>query len=1320
MILTKKLLTELSNRLKIGNRKGIHLNAIPGNSIYKLDLKRLSHAEKNLPNHFIEALLSENPLNFKVSLHHDAGDNKNLEEEIQLIKIRKIFESLINQTESIESEKGMNTFGFGFPILISKNKTDNKLIIAPLLIWQLKIKRITDKLDTWQISRSEEDPIQINEVLFNHLQNDAKVSMQIPLEINESIENGVIKAEQIIDLCQYLNNTINTKQQNYNKQEIYNIGTIKDKAHYEKLSQNNTSWLESAGIFSIFEVQKQNIIEEYDKLIEQIAEINLTNQESDTHLFQSISSVDTDPSQQSILHALESNKNILIQGPPGTGKSQTLTAILINALENRKKTIVVCEKRTALEVLQNALIERNLNHLSVLIKDAEKDRKLVVDSVRDRIDNHQITAVNYHSSKEELENILEKAKKHIHSINKGHLKLNAPIIDNKNWSGLVGKYLKENKEQEETWRDLQFEGIDFQYNNQEFKYLLDMLEKGESLYQSYKNIEPYNFINARKLTAENPYTIRENITQDFSQYIKAIADIKVLLKNIKEEYANQRKTILRTETQKIHEIIQEIENIQQIDHINLSLDKQINSLSYKISALFSKAKKRNRKYYNTLLDHFWHLENLLKDTQEIEPLTFKGNLEQKNRQVKFLVSKIKEITINFDTQLQTDFYHVNLFKTKEQLSNAETLQEKTNNLHKKITQDAWTIENINFTNLHEFIQSVEYIIRKKIDFFNAEQDLFNITFNWVNFYHNLSKEDKTIVNSLKTTKNWQKTFCIFYTNTVLAKSANQDLPTNDNAHQELEKVLVHLESAQLKFIKQVWENKQKQAIKAFEETNTKLTISNLYSKRSSKNNKRLSLRQIVKKDIDLFTSFFPIILTSPDVASNIFKGTDKYFDIILFDEASQSRLEENLPAILKANQIIISGDEHQMPPSNYFAKIFDGAEDEESEEEEEVVIDKDNILLGCESLLDFAAELNFEKKDLDFHYRSKHPFLIDFSNHAFYKQRLKAIPNTQDYVPIKYIQVDGTFYESTNEREADAVLYIIEHDIKRLQNGEYPSVGIATFNIHQRNLIKSKILERQKSADYVAFNEKIQELEQKGMFIKNLENIQGDERDIIILSTTYGIGKDGKFAQRFGPINSKKGYKLLNVIITRAKIKIYCCSSIPEQYFMNYKDYLATDKSNGKAYFYAYLAYCKAISEKNYHVSNAVLSALSENEESQENRDGLESPFEEEVYEILASHFGEEKLITQFKCAGFKIDIVYDTKLPNVPKIAIECDGAKEDHSSREAYLYDRHRQKILEQQGFVFHRIWSTNWWQNTSRETKKLVDFIKQTETNKTNGQM
>ena len=1478
MELTEKLLTELQRRLKIGNRRGVHLNAVPSNSRYKFDLNRLSHIDKNLPDNFVKALLSELPLKFRISWKDNVPDLNSLfeEDQSQLVRITKAFENLINQTEAIESEKGINTFGFGFPILARRDRADNKLTVAPILIWSLRIKR-TKEFNTWEILRNEEDPIYINEVLINHLQSDANIEIeQIP---SDMLDDGLINKNELIEICSNLIRSINTTspddlEETFTK-KLDKITSIGDKAHYDKLPLNSSnSFIDFSGLFSIFEVQKQNIINDYVNLME-LEGINIPLEDLEGHSFQPISSVETDPSQQSILHSLEATRNILIQGPPGTGKSQTLTAVLINALENNKKTIVVCEKRTALEVLHNALIEKGLNYHCVLVRDIVKDRKTVVDSVRDRVDNSEYKRYRYNYSKESLDNLIQKSKDLITNINNKHQKLDEKLIGNKSWSDVVGNLLAEIKGHTDD-SNFNIEKNLFDYSTQELNTLLDIVQKGQILYTEFLPIESKSFINSLKLVGDNPYLIEQGINDDFDVYSKQLEQIKLLLEANRSEYISLRKSELKDQITSIDnhientrvkenelsdlvsiakndyynlrniEFTQQLESVTQIlyqiDNIfsnnknnpDFTNTNKINGFGYKVLSVFSKRKKQTIADHYELQSKSVKLDECLKISKDFQNLNFTDSMDAKKNSLSTLKTEItklknsfsdkienefvlfnlssvldpndnekpfqsihsvtndtnnseafltklqsiqttfknylseinsvfkalskelaesKDIKINqtfdktfkenkeavselkskielikaeFDSKIQNEFQQISLLKANPneiEIKSLPILQEKVKALADKIKSDSWTVEKVKFTEFYKFISGIETLIHNKNEYFKAEKDLFTIEFRWFQFYNGLSTSNKTIVNELKSKNNWRKSFLVFYLNSMLVNSANLDLPTNDDDHKELDKTLSGVEKEQLNFIKEFWFSKQIDTTREFEQKNVNLSVENLYNKRSSNRFKRLSLRQIVQYDANLFTNFFPIILTSPDVASNLFKGMNGYFDIVMFDEASQLRLEDNLPAILKGKQIIIAGDEHQMPPSNYFSKVFDGAiEDEEDlDEENEIVVDKDNILLSCESLLDFASELNFHRKHLDFHYRSRHPFLIEFSNYAFYNQRLKPLPNNFDYVPIKYVQVNGTFSEHTNEAEAEMILSIIDKNINRLPNGEFPTVGIATFNIAQRNLIKSKILERQKFSKFEEFNSKIQELEEKGMFIKNLENIQGDERDVIILSTTYGIGKDRKFAQRFGPINHSKGYKLLNVIITRAKYKVYCCSSIPEEVFMNYKEYLITEGSNNKrAVLYAYLAYCKAVSESNNDLRLSVLTTLAENTTKSAGFDSfkggdLESPFEEEVYQSLADHLGTEKLIPQLQFAGFRIDIVYDPKVVGVPKIAIECDGAKY-HSSREAYLYDRHRQKILENHGFVFHRIWSTNWWRNSSRETTKLVDFIKQIESTTT----
>ncbi|MCB9336154.1 MAG: GreA/GreB family elongation factor [Flavobacteriales bacterium] len=1324
MEITEKLLIELQNRLKVGSRRGVHLNAIPARSRYKFDLTRLSHIDENLPKNFINSLLTEQPLKFKISWKDNVPDLNSLfeEDQAQLVKITKSFENLINQTAAIESEKGINTFGFGFPLLVRRDQSDKKLTVAPILVWSLRIKR-SKEFNTWEILRNEDDPIYINEVLINHLQNDSKIELE--QLSSDLLDDGLIDKNELLDICVKIIETINTTTpddlRETFKEKLENIKSISDKKHYEKLPlTSNNSFIEFGGLFSIFEVQKQNIIHDYGNMLElEGATIDLEDMEE--HTFQPISSVETDPSQQGILHSLENTRNILIQGPPGTGKSQSLTAILVNALENHKKTIVVCEKRTALEVLHNSLNEKGLNYQCVLIKDIVKDRRSAVDSVRDRIDNSSYRRYRYTNSKENLEGIIDKAKSLIDSINKKHIKLGEKLVGAKNWTRIVGELLSELKGNEEDY-DLEIEKGAFKYESTELNKFLEVIRKGQLLYNDYKPNKEFSFINPFKLNGDNPFIIEEQILDDFTSYKTELASISKEISEYKTEYSHKRHSQLENQLKSIIDIDNNLQPILSKNKQNedFYLETKTNGFFYKTISLFSKEKKEtiiDQQEANSL---FLQLSSISENCNDLASFVIPNSLKEKVNALKEFKIGIETTKNDFDNKIELEFQNLNLLqeiKEEYDTKKLQSVKDKLNSLERKISLDSWSTIPLKFENETELIKSIQKIIQGKETYFSNEEDLFSIEFKWFQFYNSVSELEKTIIDQLLEKTNWKKVFLLHYLNSMLVNSANTDLPTNDNDHKELSNSLSNLEQEQLKYIKEYWYSKQIDATRDFDNEHHNLAVENLYNKKAGTKHKRLSLRQIVEFDVDLFTTFFPIILTTPDVCSNLFKGKNKYFDIVMFDEASQLKLEDNLPALLKGKQVIIAGDEHQMPPSNYFSKIFDGSIDDEDEFEDESG-EKifENGLLSAESLLEFAEELNFEKKHLDFHYRSRHPYLIDFSNFAFYNQRLKPLPNGFEYTPIKYIQVNGTYSDHTNDVEAETVLSIIDNNINRLPNGEYPSVGIATFNIHQRNLILSKINDRRKFEKYVDFNEKILELEEGGLFVKNLENIQGDERDVIILTTTYGINKDGKFAQRFGSINHQKGYKLLNVIITRAKYKVYVCSSVPEEVFLNYKEHLSVEGSNNRrAVFFAYLAYSKAVSENDNELRLSILNALAENTTQSSSVDilnaDLESPFEEEVYQALTDHFDESKIIPQLQFAGFRIDIVYDSKISGIPKIAIECDGAAY-HSSQEAYLYDKHRQKILEGHGFVFHRIWSTNWWRNPTRETNKLVKFIKSIE--------
>lgn len=1328
MNLNAEIFQAFQNKLKTGNRRGVHLNAIPGNSRYKLDLAQLSEIHKSLPEHFIVDLLTQKNVSFKFSIHdqiveEDSADSsrrilsfeedKEETEEVEneespasaehpndetkdkkKEKLSRSLENLIFQNEVIYSEKGVNSLGFGFPILIRKDVSDAQISASPLLIWSINIKP-TNEMNTWEITRAEDDPIYLNEVLINHLQSDSGVILDQLSE--EMLSDGKIDKPELFNICETILSQLKVTQNlDFIMNNYAEIPAIKTKAVYETLlPKKGDAFIIKSGIFSIFEVQKQNIINDYEVL-----KSNFHPLEDPAKLpFQSITSIETDPSQQGILEALKSQNKILIQGPPGTGKSQTLTAVLVNALENKQKTIVVCEKQTALEVLYNALHKMGYARYCTMIKDSISDRKLVVNSVRNLIDPADFKKPMQLYSSQSLNDQIVEITGHQNNVNAVHHLLNTQLLPEKNWSEIVGNLL-EFKDSRET---LDLQDSIFSFSNEEFTEIETLFNEGESLYKEYEPFINSSFLNTEKLIQENFHGSLQNLDQSFQGYQKFWEEIQTLIRDFQPIYIEKKKQEFGQNLQKLTSLINETEIMTSTLNSNSEefLPEVTDGFFYKLAALFSSTKKRKIQNQKRLIA----ISSSLKEIS-LNPLfpgiEISGNLWNNKNEIINYRQKTQLAETEFTSNIEVNYESLdflNLFDAAILGRETENISQKIQSLKKSVVNDRW-IKNTNIGNTYpQTKQWLNDLFLTYSAIRNHRSNPLLAEYNWFSFHHNLSFFQKGLLEKLYPLQNWKSSFLSAYFSLLLKYHSDEKLNFNEQQYAEIIKKLKIFGFTQKSFIEQFWNTAQQEAVKNFEKNNKDVTVANLYNKRSSINHTRLTLRQIAQKDTDLFTTFFPIILTTPDVCSNLFQNKNFYFDYVVFDEASQLKLEDNLPALLKGKNIIIAGDEHQMPPSNYFSKVFDGSTDDEYElEGENEIITYKNAMLNIESLLDFAMENNFEKNHLDFHYRSRHPYLIDFSNYAFYNSRLKPLPTQTQNKPIEFFQVDGIFNDHINAEEADKVLDILR-TIESDKDGKYPSVGIATFNITQRNYIKRKIVHQINLPDNENFKEKIQGLEEAGLFIKNLENIQGDERDIIIISTTYGRKPSGKFVQSFGPVNHCKGYKLLNVIITRGKEKIYICNSIPEEFFMSYKDAIEQEGANNrKAVFYAYLAYCKAVSDQNETQRNEVLNVLDVyGHKASTEKDIETTSFINEIEEHLKEKFPELKISKNHHFGGYVLDLLIEK--PDHQSIIVEC-MSKEKYDGELGYLEDLHKAKILQNSGFEYVRIWSQNCWQNLDSE--------------------
>ncbi len=415
------------------------------------------------------------------------------------------------------------------------------------------------------------------------------------------------------------------------------------------------------------------------------------------------------------------------------------------------------------------------------------------------------------------------------------------------------------------------------------------------------------------------------------------------------------------------------------------------------------------------------------------------------------------------------------------------------------------------------------------------------------------------------------------------------------------------------------------------------------------------------------------------------------FDMVIFDEASQVKPEDALCAIVRANQTIVVGDTRQMPPTSFFDRVAD--DDEEVEDPEDEFSEMGQEARKLESILSMMSAVTLgaaRRPDLRWHYRSVHPALIQPSNEMFYENRLVVFPSPGveqggRRVGVVFHHHPDTVYEPgatkrTNLKEAQLVAQAV---LRHVKENPTESLMVAAMNKSQADLIYDEVakLERTEPEPFIAFRDRHPH---EPLVIKNLENVQGDERDVVMISVTYGRDSAGVIRQQFGPLLRDGGERRLNVLITRARRRCEVFSNLTAD------DLRADGARLGVTSLKRYLKFAQ---------TGQIEIALATGR-------GEESPFEEEVGAALRKH--GYQVHPQVGSEGYRIDLaVVDPEAPGRYLIGIECDGATY-HSARSARDRDKLRQRVLESRGWIIHRIWSSDWWQDRDTEIARLLKAI------------
>lgn len=860
------------------------------------------------------------------------------------------------------------------------------------------------------------------------------------------------------------------------------------------------------------------------------------------------------------------------------------------------------------------------------------------------------------------------------------------------------------------------------YNSSDLNKIKEILE-ADQLYQKlgqYSDDQQETIFNELKNYLESYKNILNKILKMYDRDILHI-DYKEILKRFKSEYNSPLKIFnknykldkkiflgLKKENSKNisdEEILTILNLLNEIDNIEYNNKKNIEKWKLIYGYYFNGFETEENEIKNKI-DNYIAIKKLKNKLENIIEISYKSLNNQ----------EIKEI---FDENY--DISNVNWEKTYDQLSNYikivslcqrfnisnnillalrtcenpnEYLEKQINLIlvhynkiiddvdwFKELFEDSNTITNLSNQALQDKVtickKSID-ILEKYLDYKNAKNKCIDIGLK--DFIEKIEKEDLDI-NNMEIIDIFKKRFYRLWLDYVekgseeLISFRRENFETLIEDFKKLD--IGQYKINQLRILKKIVESFPN--FNRFSNGNDEISI---LKRELNKSKKTMSLRKLFNNIPNLILTLKPCLMMSP-LSVSIFLDSDKYlFDTVIFDEASQVKTEDAIGAIIRGKQVIIVGDNKQLPPTNFFTSSISEAEEFEE--------DYDDVG-AYESILDEANLL--PEKTLLWHYRSKYESLIAFSNAKFYNNKLITFPSNSENVRdngVEFFYVENGRYDRGGRKgnilEAKKVADLV---FEHFRNNPERSLGVIAFGEIQQYAIENEI--NKKRIEDPSLEQFFLEDNEEPFFIKNLENVQGDERDTIIFSIGYAKDNQDKLNMNFGPLSKLGGERRLNVAISRAKYNIKLVSSI-----------LPTDieedrvSTEGPKLLKKYIQFAKE-----------GISVL-KNEIQINDFNYFDSPFEESVYNILIQNGYD--VVTQVGCSGYRIDMAI--KNPNNKDtfcIGIECDGATY-HSSRTARERDRLRQTVLEDMGWKIYRIWSTDWIKNKEKESQKLLDIVRE----------
>lgn len=1144
-------------------------------------------------------------------------------------KVLEKLQTLYRKIHRLEEETGRYDLFIGYPCIRGRLE-DGLLVQAPLCLYPIRLER--RQANSWYLQRSADHKPFVNRDLYLALQKTQ------PFYFPEVEIESWPATMKLADWAAWLQEK--GISVSYAEEGFQSLSADRQ----EEIPQHASFYLHPFVVMGIFPQGHSSIVQDYAQLIAQdsLAEEHplLMYLCDDSTVFPFPSPKDdrsvreqdpfyllpTDGSQERILERVATTPALVIEGPPGTGRSQVIVNMITDAVAAGKKVLVVCQKSVALNVIYQRLAELGLGSRVALLQDERRDRPRLYNQICSQIDDALQTV-----SFDEREFVAI-----CRSIEACKQKLN------------------------QLWRAM--------HEKQPFGFTAYQLYTRVKRAKEMKTLIQVSDL-APKFDREKLENVLTHIGQ-YGEYVERFTRKDYILRQ-RPSFAYYTQQEMVTWLDRLDDLYERVKQVQ--SGLKDLADVEITpaylwSIHGHLAKIYPYLEKEQTSLWQKI-SLWWWLKWRGKSIfavcfPEQCPVCLASPEWPKMRQWLQRMYQASEESHQLSRELKW-LYQVlpaeRVDKLRQAFSKGTFLSPFFSQLRAVLARDFKDLKAMDLLAHQADEQAKELLRRLETKNFSPDQPLSE---QWV----------ETV----------RQSFYLYWIAEMERKHPileEMSFGEFDRVQKELTTLLKQKE----RLSRQVLLDRMEQRLQQSKSKHMKAMCD--LRAQTGKQNREWTIRKLVETfgNQGLFT-LLPVWLTSTEMAATVFPLQKGLFDLVIFEEAVQCRVENALPVIYRGQQVVIVGDEKQVLATDPLQELFSDREEEVEKFEEE------------RSLFQ-RAKNKFPVERLHYHYRSAAEELIHFSNHAFYEGTLQIVPNlrsSSDSPAIQWHKVEGRWINHCNEVEAQKVIQFVQQQLR-----EQPdvSLGIITFHWQQRDRIEHLLEQRVEEDDEFAvlYEQMMKKERDRRLFVKNIESVQGDVRDVIFLSIGYAPDQNGRVDDRFGSLEGKRGENDLNVAITRAKQKIFVISSIePDE--LN----VAATGHQGPKLLKEYLAYAKAVAEQKEESQSQILERVNPKAriDQQQVDDRLAFAFEAEVCARLRAC--GYTVDTQIGISGCCIDLgIVHPHDPSRYLLGIECDGGKE---------RDLYRQQFLEAGGWTILRIWSRDWWQDPERELARIQNQVEE----------